>query len=116
MEKISPAITTEDIKKTAKTACDAFKSGAVVGTVSEAAKLNTKKVGELVRDKALSAVDTVKDTKMVSDLISDIENKPEKVKREAGIAGIAAAITFAGIRLYGSYAKSDKSSCKTCED
>lgn len=109
MEKFSPAITTEDIKKTAKAACDAFKSGAVAGAVSETAKLNTKKVGKLVSDKALSAVDSVKDTKVVSDLISDIENKPEKVKREVGIAAAAAAVTFAGIRLYGSYGKSEKS-------
>ena len=42
-------------------------------------------------------------TKVVEELVSDVKENPKKVGCEAGIAGLAGAAVFAGLRFYDSY-------------
>lgn len=61
---------------------------------------------DIAKEKIVAAAESAKDAKVVSDLLTDVEKNPEKVKREVGVAGIAVALAFAGIRFFDSHGKS----------
>ena len=105
MEKILSELSTEKVKAAAEMAVESIKSQA-------------SGLGERAKEKIVIAAESAKDAKLVSDLMSDIEEKPEKVKREAGIAGAAALAVFTGRRLwdaYGGKAPKPDSTTDDCE-